>query len=458
MLNPGEKLPFADALKVIADLPGFQGVEDEADRLALIYKLWPLKDARTIEKLAPLSAAQLLALSADAADSDAMKAIADKVGAINALPGFKEVEQAEKDALFDKLMKLNDAPSIAKLAPLSAEQLLALSADALENNTTFGKIKKYAPIIVMAAAALVFAIFTTSTAGLSLIIPGIIVAGMLYKKSADALKEELDKHAGPKINRPLMWEKDFSHYHQTQNGLDTFEIREDEKLLKKKCYLMLGEGEKANLYYIDSKGLARKMQFKEKINREKFIKYIESQKKILNHSGIIPGKDPDLNQMIQDHVIPDKLQTTRHISKKVIAGIGLALAVAGALAALPFVGIPLAGAIALTALGLVTALAAPLIGGVLKKWFYREEGPTIPDSSDEPDSERIIDAVLPNRDPKNDKNVETNLELITNTKPGVVHANQPPPQFEIPKGSVALKRGVNVPPDDDDGDNVSPNM
>ena len=250
MLNQEEKLLFADALKAIADLPGFQGVQDEADRLALINKLWLLKDARTIEKLAPLSADQLWALSADAADSDAMKAIADKVGAINALPGFKEVEQAEKNALFDKLMKLNDAPSIAKLAPLSAKQLLAISADALGNNTIFGKIKKYAPIIVMAAAALVFAIVTTSTAGLGLIIPGIIVAGMLYKNSANALKEELDKHAGPKIKRPLMWEKDFLHYHQSQNGLDTFEIREDEKLLKKKCYLMLGEGEKANLYYI----------------------------------------------------------------------------------------------------------------------------------------------------------------------------------------------------------------
>ena len=197
----------------------------------------------------------------------------------------------------------------------------------------------------------------------------------------------------------------------------------------------------------------------------------------MNHSGIIPGKDPDLNQMIQDHVIPDKLQTTRHISKKVIAGIGLALAVAGALAALPFVGIPLAGAIALTALGLVTALAAPLIGGVLKKWFYREEGPTIPDSSDEPDSEGIIDAVLQNSvpDPKNcttendGTNLGTNLELITNTnintQPVVVHANQPPHPiignisstdlrhnpFERGNGSVT-KTGANVPPNDGDRD------
>jgi hypothetical protein len=234
-------------------------------------------------------------------------------------------------------------------------------------NTTLDKIKKYGPIVATSAAALALG---AVTGGAALIAAGIVVAGVLYVQSADALKEELEKSAGPKINRPLQFKEDIKENEQSLNGRDFFKVPENTKL-DNKGYLMLGKGENANLYYIDSEGNARKMGLK---NADQFKRDVQSLQQLFTYPDKIQPNE-HLNQFIQKHVETDKLQTTRQTTKKVVAGIGLAIAIAGVMAALPFVGIPIVGALAICGLGLGIALAAPFVGRMLKKIFNRETEP-----------------------------------------------------------------------------------
>jgi hypothetical protein len=230
-----------------------------------------------------------------------------------------------------------------------------------KTNSTLDKIKKYAPIIATSVAALALG---AVTGGVGLLVAGIVVAGVVYVQSADALKEELVKSAGPKINRPLQFEDNIEEDGQSLNGRDFFKVPEDTKL-DNKSYLMLGTGKNANLYYIDGEGNARKMKLTNPGNFQKFIE--EQRPKLMNKM------EPNtyLNKMIQNYVVPDKLQTTRQTTKKVVAGIGLAVAIAGIVAALPFAGIPIVGALAICGVGLGIAFAAPFIGRMLKKIFNR---------------------------------------------------------------------------------------
>ena len=234
-----------------------------------------------------------------------------------------------------------------------------------KKNATLNSIKKYGPIIATSIAALALG---AVTGGVGLIVAGVVVAGVVYAQNAKAFSDELEKKAEPKIDRPLQFRDDIFEDNESMNGREGFQISNDEHL-SYKSYLMLGKGDQANLYYVNSEGFARKMELKD---GEKFKKYIQSQQELLKNPETI-APNPVLNQMIQKYVVPDKLQTTRHSTKKLVAGIGLAIAVAGVVAALPFVGIPIAGVLAITGIGLAIALAAPFVGRFIKNIFTKNK-------------------------------------------------------------------------------------
>lgn len=219
------------------------------------------------------------------------------------------------------------------------------------------KVKKYLPIILTSTIALALAAIT---GGIGLLIAGVFVASIVFVQNLDAIIGELSKGNEAKLNRPLYIRQELSSLKKPPKSVDQFKLPLNENI-KPKSYLLLGEKDNIALYYVDSECVARKMIVQ---NLSTFVEKVKKNKNLKN--SFIP-EDKGLNEAIKQHVIPNKLQKTRRSAKQILALIGFGIAIAGVLAAMPFVGIPLAGAIAITSIGLGIALLAPMVGRVLKK-------------------------------------------------------------------------------------------
>ena len=129
-----------------------------------------------------------------------------------------------------------------------------------------------------------------------------------------------------------------------------------------KSYLMITHKDNGGLYYVDSEGVARKMVVR---HSDIFVEKVRRMQE--KNPGNVLSANKDLNAIIKMYVIPNKLQITRRSTKKIISLVGLGIAIAGVFAAMPTLGIPIAGAIAITSLGLGVVLLAPMVGQILKK-------------------------------------------------------------------------------------------